>query len=135
MTFVSVFSIFFGRDFTRPFLLLSQDRAMDTGGSGTPQPRPPPCSPRPPTAPSTSPSCLSGSTGPTVRDSILVIRRSVLVHCKNTIPKIRNKYSQKMNCVATVPISTFTFPRSICLFCCRKIFGPILGIYKSLTDT
>jgi hypothetical protein len=51
---------------------------MDTGGSGTPPPRPPPCSPRPPTAPSTSPSCLSGSTGPTVRDSILVILRSVL---------------------------------------------------------
>ncbi len=27
------------------------------------------------------------------------------------------------------------FPRSVCLFCCRKICGPILGIYKSLTDT
>jgi hypothetical protein len=26
------------------------------------------------------------------------------------------------------------FPRSICLFCCRKICGPILGIYNSLTD-
>jgi hypothetical protein len=24
---------------------------------------------------------------------------------------------------------------SVCLFCCRKICGPILGIYKSLTDT
>ncbi len=79
MTFVSIFSIFFGwLTFHAPFLLLSQDRAMDTGGSGTPPPRPPPCCPRPPTAPSTSPSCPSGSTGPTVRDSILVIRRSVL---------------------------------------------------------
>ncbi len=27
------------------------------------------------------------------------------------------------------------FPRSICLFCCRKICGPILGIYNTLTDT
>ncbi len=26
------------------------------------------------------------------------------------------------------------FPQSLCLFCCRKICGPILGIYKSLKD-
>jgi hypothetical protein len=49
-------------------------------------------------------------------------------HCKDTIPKIWNKYSQKRNCVVTVPIPIFMFlwaiyifPRSICLFCCRKI--------------
>ncbi len=28
----------------------------------------------------------------------------------------------------------YIFPGSVSLFCCRKIFGPILGIYKSLTD-
>jgi hypothetical protein len=27
------------------------------------------------------------------------------------------------------------FPGSVCLFCCRKICGPILGICESLTDT
>ena len=26
------------------------------------------------------------------------------------------------------------FPRSVCLFCCRKIGGPIVEIYKSLTQ-
>jgi hypothetical protein len=48
-------------------------------------------------------------------------------NCKEPIPKIRNKYSQRRNCSTTVPISTFIchwaiyiFPRSICLFCCRK---------------
>ncbi len=29
----------------------------------------------------------------------------------------------------------YIFPGSVCLFCCREICGPILGIYKSLTDT
>ncbi len=63
-------------------------------------------------------------------------RCSVLCpHCKEPMPKIRNKYFQKRNCVATVPISTFIclwaiyiFPPSICLFCCRKKCGSILGI-------
>ena len=61
---------------------------------------------------------------------------------KGTIPKIRNEYSQKRNCTASVPISTFMFLwaiyiflRSVCLFCWREICGPILEIYKSLTDT
>ncbi len=29
----------------------------------------------------------------------------------------------------------YLFPRLVCLFCCRKICGPIVGIYRSLTDT
>ncbi len=55
------------------------------------------------------------------------------LHCKDSIPKIRNKYSQKWNCAASVPIPTFmflwviyTFPRLVCLFCCRQIGGPIV---------
>ncbi len=66
---------------------------------------------------------------------------TLFAHRKETIPKIQNKYSQKRNCAAGVPISTFMclwaiykLPRKICLFCCRKICEPILGIYKSLTD-
>jgi hypothetical protein len=51
-------------------------------------------------------------------------------HCKEPLPKIRRKHSQKRNCVATGPISKFTkficilaiymLPRLICLFYCRK---------------
>ncbi len=51
----------------------------------------------------------------------------IKLHCKDTIPKIRNKYSLERNCGASVPISTFMclraiyiFPWSVCLLCCRK---------------
>jgi hypothetical protein len=59
--------------------------------------------------------------------------------------EIRNKYSQKRICAATVPIPTlmflwaiYIFPWSACLFCCLKIGGPNVGILyicRSLTDT
>ncbi len=59
-----------------------------------------------------------------------------------TVPKIWNKHSQKRNCAAPGRIPTFLFmwaiyifPWSVCLFCCRKIGGPKVGIYRLLTDT
>ncbi len=49
------------------------------------------------------------------------------LHCKDKMPKVWNKYSQKRNIGASVPISTFMclwanyiFPRRVCLFCWRK---------------
>ncbi len=67
----------------------------------------------------------------------------ILVHCKDTIPKIRNKYSQERNCAATVSIPSlmfllaiYIFLWSVCPFCCRKLSGPNVGICtRSLTDT
>ncbi len=60
----------------------------------------------------------------------------LFLHCKEIIPKIRNKYSHKENSADSFPISKFMFqwaiyifPRSVRLFCCRKIGGPIVGIY------
>ncbi len=49
-------------------------------------------------------------------------------HCKDTIPKIRNKYSQKRNCAVTVPILPILLQ--------ENMWTDSGNIYsKSLTDT
>ncbi len=58
---------------------------------------------------------------------------------KSFIKKWSDKFGFWNMCVCVCFImcllAIYIFPRSVCLFCCRKICGPILGIYKSLTDT
>jgi hypothetical protein len=51
-------------------------------------------------------------------------------------------YSQKRNCSASVPVSTWSclweihiFPGLAHIFFCSRIGRPVIGIYKSLTDT
>ncbi len=63
---------------------------------------------------------------PIVRNVIKSIYQIILIwHCKDTIPKIWNKYSQfPHSCVC----ERFLYSHDRCLFCCRIIFGPILGI-------
>ncbi len=65
----------------------------------------------------------------------------VCQHCKDKIPKFRNKYSQKRNiggsqsqfpCTYTCLCVIYTIGLPILL---EEICRPILGLYKSLTDT
>ncbi len=51
----------------------------------------------------------------------------------HTVPKIQDKYSQRWNCAASFPISTFLYlwaiyilPRSVRLFCCI-VFSDFIG--------
>ncbi len=52
-----------------------------------------------------------------------------------TVSKIWNIYFQKLNCVASFPISTFMYLWAIYIFLQWVLGRPIVGIYKSHTDT
>jgi hypothetical protein len=53
---------------------------------------------------------------------------------KRNIPRKGNAQPQS-DFHILVSVSGLYIPRSVCLFCCRKMCGQILGINKSITDT
>jgi hypothetical protein len=61
------------------------------------------------------------------------------LHCKEPILEIRNKYSQKRNCAASVPISTFMclraiyiFPGSVCLFSAAGQYVDLFFVHRHM---
>jgi hypothetical protein len=49
----------------------------------------------------------AGAAGAILKERDLNTRPIIGMHCKASIPKIRNKFSQKRNCASTDSISTF----------------------------
>ncbi len=62
------------------------------------------------------------------------LQRHYTDNSKQIFPEMKLCALSPISCIQLY-VSFFVFPWSVCLFCSRKIGGPIVGIYKSLTET
>jgi hypothetical protein len=68
------------------------------------------------------------------------IEKSTILQKHNNENSKQIFLGKELRCYSPIPTFLFLwviyiFLWSVCLFCCRKIGGPNVGIYKSLTDT
>jgi hypothetical protein len=66
--------------------------------------------------------------------SVVTLQRTNTKNLKQKIFPEKELRSHSPNFHIHVSVIDLYIPPLICLFCCKKICGPILGIYKSLTD-
>ncbi len=68
------------------------------------------------------------------RKTTATLQRHYTENSKQIFPEMKQR-GLVPNSYIHVSVSDWYIPRSVCLFCCRKISGPIVGVNKSLIDT
>jgi hypothetical protein len=67
------------------------------------------------------------------RGDTYTLQRQYNKNSKQIFPEMKLRILSPYSCIH-VSVSEYIFPQLVCLFCCRKIGGLIMELYKSLTD-